>query len=306
MIKGFLLVDKGKGLTSFDVVHEVRKWSNVRCVGHAGTLDPLATGLLIVAIGEATKFLEYLVGCDKEYEVLARFGVVSETYDAEGPLCAVSAEKFKEFAKISKKDLEKVIRECFLGEIDQVPPKYSALKIKGKKAADLMRKGLDVEMKSRKVKIYDFEVLNFSRPSAGWTWPEVKFSVKCGSGTYIRSLIHDLGQQIGCGAYVFELRRTMIDEYKVDGRDVVAVSRDGDFVDKNIEQYLMSIESFVEKFDSINLTDREFVDLSNGKTVLSNKVVRSVPTAALYKGKVAGIVENAIIGSGLKFRKRIH
>lgn len=296
MMKGFLLADKGKGLTSFDVVHKIRKWSNVRRVGHAGTLDPLATGLLVVAIGEATKFLEYLVGCDKEYEVLAKFGVVSETYDAQGPLCAVRAE---EFAKISKKDLEKVINKGFLGEIDQVPPKYSALKVGGKKAADLMRKGLDVEMKSRRVKIYNFKVLNFA-------WPEVKFKVKCGSGTYIRSLIHDLGQQIGCGAYVLELRRTMIDEYKVDGGNVIGVSHGFDFASKNIEQYLISIENFVEKFDSINLTDREFVDLSNGKTVLSNKVVRSVPTVALYKGKVVGIVENALNDSGLKFRKRIH
>lgn len=299
MMKGFLLVDKGKGLTSFDVVHKIRKWSNVRRVGHAGTLDPLATGLLIVAIGEATKFLEYLVGCDKEYEVLARFGVVSETYDAEGPLCAVSAEKFKKFAKISKKDLENVINDGFLGEIDQVPPKYSALKIKGKKAADLMRRGLDVEMKSRKVKIYDFKVLNFS-------WPEVKFKVKCGSGTYIRSLIHDLGQRIGCGAYVLELRRTMVDEYGIDGRNVVAVSCEQGFVGKNIEQHLVNVESFGEKFDSIKLTDGEFVDLSNGKIVLSSKVVRRVPTMALYKGKVVGIIVNVSNGFGLKFRKRIH
>lgn len=294
-----MLADKGKELTSFDVVKIVRKLSNERKIGHAGTLDKLATGLMILAFGEATKFLEYLIGCDKEYEVLAEFGTVSETYDADGPLTVMNAGKFKKFAKISKKNLEEVIKKNFFGKIEQIPPKYSALKIAGKRASDRVRGGEEIEMKARMVKIYDFEVVSFK-------WPEAEFRVKCSSGTYIRSLIHDLGQQIDCGAYVRELRRTQIDGWKVDDSNVLKISEDFKFADGKIDQYLMSIENFVKKFDSIIITDEEFADLSDGKVIAGCKIVSSIPTIALCKGKVVGIIENALDNSGLKFRKRIH
>lgn len=293
------MADKGKDLTSFDVVKIVRKLSGERVIGHAGTLDKLATGLMILALGEATKFLEYLIGCDKEYDVLARFGVVSETYDAEGPLKAMTVEKFKKFTEVSGKNLEEIIKKNFLGEIGQIPPKYSALKIAGKRASDRVRMGEQIAMKERKIRIDEFKILNFN-------WPEVKFRVRCGSGTYIRSLIHDLGRQIGCGAYVLQLRRMRINSWKVDDSKVLGISGDFKFINENIDQYLISIEDFVEKFDSIIITDEEFVDLSNGKAVAGREAVRSVPTVALYNRKVVGIIENVLNNSGLKFRKRIH
>lgn len=204
----FLLIDKENGMTSFDVVREIRRLAGVKKVGHAGTLDPLATGLLIVAVGrDSTKKLGYYLKMDKEYEVLARFGAISDTYDAEGRII-FSAGENDSFVSVGEAALLKIISKNFLGLIQQIPPKYSALKIKGKKACDIMRKGGEVEMRLRKVRIDEFSIIEFD-------WPFVKFRVKCGSGTYIRSLIHDLGQRLGCGAYVVELRRVKIGDYSV-------------------------------------------------------------------------------------------
>lgn len=232
-MQGFLLIDKGEGLTSFDVISRIRKWTGERRVGHAGTLDPLATGLLVVAVGKATKLLKNFVGLDKEYEVKARFGAVSDTYDREGKITEGERQMASPFL------LENLINKKFLGEIDQIPPKYSALKINGKKAADLARKGVEFEMKSRKVKIYSFDVTDFA-------WPEVGFRVHCGSGTYIRSLIHDIGQQLGCGAYVTQLRRWKVGDFRVDNEKVIAVGREFDFADKNIGSHLIPVELMAE------------------------------------------------------------
>ncbi|MFH1218571.1 MAG: tRNA pseudouridine(55) synthase TruB [Candidatus Peregrinibacteria bacterium] len=204
-MKGFYLIDKKKGVTSFDVVREIRRKTGEKRVGHAGTLDPLATGLLIVAVGrENTRELGKFLKSDKEYVVSAKFGSVSDTYDSEGKV-----EECDVLKKCSRKEVEELIEREFLGEIDQVPPKYSALKVGGRKACDVMRKGGDVELTSRKVKVYKFDVIEFK-------WPVVTFKVACGSGTYIRSLVHDLGQKLGCGAYVAELRRTKVGDYSVE------------------------------------------------------------------------------------------
>lgn len=200
---GIFLIDKEKGMTSFDVVRAVKKLSGVRKVGHGGTLDPLATGLLIIGVGKGTKLLSNFLKCDKEYEVSAKFGYVSDSYDADGRICEANSSSI-----FSKKEVSDMIEKFFLGEISQIPPKYSALKINGKRACDIMRKGGDVVLASRKIKIYEFKILSFK-------WPKAKFLIKCGSGTYVRSLVHDLGQKLGCGAYVTELRRTKVGDFLV-------------------------------------------------------------------------------------------
>lgn len=213
-MKGFLLVDKEKGWTSFDVVAKIRgvlsrgvakqgKRKRLK-VGHAGTLDPLATGLLFIAVGDYTKLLKNFVGLDKEYEVEAEFGFTSDTYDAEGNLQKVDVS-----FEAGITDIEKIIKDKFVGEIEQIPPKYSALKINGKKAYELARSGKEFEVKSRKVVIKQFDIIDFN-------WPIVKFRIFCGSGTYVRSLIHDLGQELGCGAYVKGLRRTKVGDFSVE------------------------------------------------------------------------------------------
>ena len=297
-MRGFLLIDKEKGCSSFDVVRDVRRLTAVKRVGHAGTLDPLATGLLLVAVGEGTKLLEFFIGCGKEYEVVARFGAVSDTYDAEGEIKEMDKSDLFEKEDKMRGVLEDYIGKEFLGEIEQIPPKYSALKIEGKRACDILRKGGDVEMKSRQVRIDEFEVVDFN-------WPEVSFRVVCGSGTYIRSLIHDLGQVVGCGAYVLELRRTKVGDFDVGDASLLGnLKLGGDEVDKKVEQGLISLEEVVEKFDCWNLIDEDFEGLKDGKALLSKKIEQDGVVMAIYKGKLVGVLENASKG-GVKYRKMI-
>ncbi len=203
MFTGFLIVDKPKGITSFDVVKKVRKLLSKRFkVGHTGTLDPLATGVLILAVGKATRFSEYLLKQDKCYIVKGRFGLSSDTYDLDGKIEEVPC------LKINKDVLLKVL-ERFKGEIEQIPPPFSAIRIKGKRAYELARKGEKVELKSRRVKIYSLNLLDFS-------YPDFELEVCCSSGTYIRTLIHDIGKALGCDAIVVELRRTKVGNVTID------------------------------------------------------------------------------------------
>ncbi len=226
---GFILIDKEKGITSFGAVKRIRYLTKEKKVGHSGTLDPLATGLLIIALGKGTKMLEGLIGCDKEYEVIAKFGYVSNTYDAEGEIKPTSLKN-----RCKRSEIIEMIEEFFLGEVEQIPPIYSAKKIKGVRAYNLARQGKEVILKPKKIKINLFKIEKFS-------WPEVKFKIKCGSGCYVRSLIHDLGQKLKIGAYVKELRRTKIDNFSV--LDACKI----DELNVNIEQNMISLEEMAKK-----------------------------------------------------------
>lgn len=202
---GIYPIYKPKGPTSHDIIAQLRKITGIKRIGHAGTLDPLASGVLVVAIGrEYTKQLSEYVGLDKEYIATIRLGETSETDDAEGV-----ADIIDEIMnpKVEQQDIERILPE-FIGEIEQVPPKYSALKIKGKPAYKRVRQGEKVEMKPRKVSIYDIEMLAYQ-------WPMVKIRVHCGSGVYIRSLARDIGERLGIGAYLADLQRTRVGTYDI-------------------------------------------------------------------------------------------
>lgn len=210
-----LLVDKPKGWTSFDVVNKVRwllrKKLGVKKikVGHSGTLDPMATGLLLVCTGKWTKKLNELQGLGKAYTGTITLGGETPSYDAETDVI-----NEKTVAQFDLGDVEKAI-ERFVGEIDQVPPVYSAIKIDGKRLYKSARAGKEVKPEPRKVIVEKFEVTRFELP-------EVDFEVHCSKGTYIRSLAHDLGQSLGCGGYLSALRRIAVGPYKV--RDAFQVS----------------------------------------------------------------------------------
>lgn len=201
-----ILVNKPLDWTSFDVVNKLRytisRYLDVKKikVGHAGTLDPLATGLLIIAVGKYTKKLQNLQNLRKSYEGSIKFGVSTNTYDAEGDEIPGG--------DISKMDIDDVknILPNFVGEIMQVPPLYSAIKIKGQKAYSVARRGKELDIPARPVTIFDLEVENKA-------WPIIDFSVECSKGTYIRSLAHDMGTTLGCGAYLTRLVRTSIGTY---------------------------------------------------------------------------------------------
>ncbi len=203
-----LLVDKPKDWTSFDVVNKIRfalkhslKVKKIK-VGHAGTLDPLATGLLLICVGKYTKLIDELASMSKTYEAGVKFGAVTASYDAE-----CEEEDIKTDLPQSSQEIESVL-PLYTGDIMQMPPIYSAIKIDGKAAYKMARAGKDVEMKQRPVTIHSYKILNYDKPFA-------TFFIDCSKGTYIRSLAHDLGQTLGCGAYLTRLVRTSIDDYQL-------------------------------------------------------------------------------------------
>lgn len=206
MDEEILLIDKPAGMSSFGVVARVRrKLSSIAGkkvkVGHTGTLDPFATGLLILLAGKGTKRSNEFLKLDKKYEAVVRLGAKSTTGDIEGEITETGAEP------VSDEEVKKVV-QSFLGEIEQRVPSFSAVKINGERAYKLARKGTLVEMPIRKVKIYDVEILEYR-------WPELRISCHVSSGTYIRTLGEDIGEKLGVGGYLTELRRTEVGKYKV-------------------------------------------------------------------------------------------
>jgi len=199
-----LLVDKPLTWTSFDVVAKLRGITRCRKIGHAGTLDPMATGLLLLCTGKATKQIETLQGQAKTYEATLQLGAVTASYDAEAdPI------DLKPFAHLAAQDLEQAL-VAFRGEIMQRPPLFSAVKVDGQRAYKLARRGEDTELPARPVTIYALELLGYDVASG-----RALLRVECSKGTYIRSLAHDIGQVLGCGAYLAGLVRTQIGPYRL-------------------------------------------------------------------------------------------
>ncbi len=229
---GLLLIDKPSGWTSFDVVAKVRgllKQSGVAKpkVGHTGTLDPLATGLLVLVIGNYTKRAAEFSKLDKTYEVTMKLGQTSTTGDAEGELTTV-----KHSYSVLSHQIETVFKE-FEGEIMQTPPQYSAIKVDGQRAYKLARKGQKVELEPRKVTVYRLRVTEYE-------YPEVKFTAKVSSGTYVRSLVEDIGTKLGTGAYMSDLRRTKVGKFTIEEAQQIEgidISRVLTKIDKAIKIY---------------------------------------------------------------------
>ena len=210
MINGILLVDKKKGITSYDVIREIkRKYPKGTKIGHTGTLDPFATGLLILMIGrEATKLMNEFHKLKKRYVVEATFGFETDTQDITGRVISKSNDGIIP----TKEDIQSTIRKNFLGEIKQLPPRYSAKKIKGRKAYELAREGKEFKLQPKEIEIYEFKLLEYD-------YPTVKFEMLCSTGTYIRTLVHDLARELGTYATATELRRTEIGNYSVEDAD---------------------------------------------------------------------------------------
>lgn len=210
VVSGVLVVDKPVGLTSHDVVQIIRRGTGIRRAGHTGTLDPRASGVLVVLVGPAVRLSEYVSASDKRYQATIRLGSSTDTYDAEGmivnstPVGNVTEEQFDE------------ILQKFVGEMEQVPPPYSAIKVKGRKAYEMARQGEEVDLEPRIINVYSLEVLE-------WAPPEAVIDVYCSSGTYVRSLANDLGKALGTGAHLIGLRRTKSGRFTL--RDAVPLRR---------------------------------------------------------------------------------
>ena len=208
-MNGILLIDKDQGCTSYDVIRKIKQLFKGEKIGHTGTLDPIATGLLILCIGKATKLSSTFMNLEKEYVAKMKLGAVSDTLDADGTIKIV-----KDNCSVEPDSLINVLRK-YIGEIEQIPPMYSAKKVQGKKLYQYARKGLSIERKPIKIKISELELIQFSKD-------EAEFRVRISKGGYVRVLCDDIGRDLGCGGYMLSLRRTKIGYFNVNNAITVS------------------------------------------------------------------------------------
>lgn len=268
---GFLNVYKPKGMTSFDVVAILRRVTKIRQIGHTGTLDPFAVGVLPICIGKSTRLIEYL-NDDKEYLATVQFGSDTDTYDLEGQVIRTYDKK------ITKEEVENILKS-FEGEIEQIPPIYSAIKVNGKKLYEYARNGQEVEIKPRKVFISKIELKDFDT-----NLQQAKILVDCSKGTYIRSIAFDLGRKMNCGGHLVALERTKAGMFlKKDSTKLEDI--------KTLEDVENLLINPVEVLDypKINLTDIEKEKVSHGMSIANNSGQNSGVVILVYGGKIYAI-----------------
>lgn len=271
-ISGLLLVDKTGDWTSHDVVAKTRRLANTRAVGHAGTLDPMATGLLILGINSATKLLTFLVGESKTYLATIRLGAATNTDDAEGETTSTANA-----SHVTRQQIEAALQNL-RGHIMQVPSSVSAIKVDGKRAYAQVRSGQEVKLQARPVTVSKFEIL--AEPQVAGEFLDVQVEVDCSSGTYIRALARDLGSALGVGGHLTSLRRTRIGQYSVDQASTL----------EKLESLaelpiLPSAEAATQQFEVYWLTEQEEIDLRHGKRLRAATKLSKGPIAALNQSK---------------------
>ena len=249
---GFINVNKPSGMTSHDVVSFLRRNLKIKKIGHTGTLDPMANGVLPIAVGDATRLIQYLSD-DKEYVATVKFGVSTDTYDKEGEIVSTS-DKIVEQA-----ELDDALNQ-FRGEILQKPPIYSALKKNGKKLYEYAREGKEVEIEARKVTIEKLDLLSLENNVA-------KLRVKCSKGTYIRSIAHDLGEVLGCGAHLIGLTRTIAGDFKIENSIELSTIE----FSENKEIFIENPLNYFSNLKKVELNENEYLMVSHGMNFASNK-----------------------------------
>jgi tRNA pseudouridine55 synthase len=260
---GFILVHKPQDFTSHDIVLFVRKILGVKKVGHFGTLDPMATGLMLVAVGKATRFFPFFLNADKTYQGKIRLGFSTNTYDAYGKQTSEEDNNYP-----NKQTLLKNMKQ-FEGTIDQVCPPFSAKKHMGTPLYELARQGQKIELKTKKVCIHYFRLLKYASPF-------VHFTVKCSSGTYVRSLVHDLGQKLGCRAHLVQLIRTNIGNFHQNEshslEDIEIFFRKG-----MKDKFLIPLASILPEYPSIFVEENMSSMIARGRDILDISALKVVP-----------------------------
>ena len=275
-LSGLLVVNKKTKMTSHDVVEKLRRILNFKKIGHAGTLDPNATGILLACVGKATKIAKLLTEYDKEYEAVIKFGVTTDTYDREGKITRI-----KEDLRISEEEVRKAV-ESFRGEIWQTPPLYSAIKQKGRRLYQYARAGKKVERDKRRVIIKDLQILEINLPYA-------KLKIVCSKGTYIRSLAHDIGEKLGCGAHLFSLCRTRVGPFELeDALDLESVEK----IQKEdeIRGFLIPIEKVLDHIPSVIVKDGFAKRIKEGPNLFPSSVLS--PESKFDKDQMVCIKNN--------------
>ena len=247
-MNGIVIVDKPQGWTSQDVTARLRRVFNTRRIGHGGTLDPMATGVLPVFVGRATRGVEFFEHAEKTYETVLRLGITTDTEDISGTVLS------QQDAFVTGEQLEAVLQN-FRGEIMQVPPMYSALKINGQKLVDLARKGREVERQPRPITIHELTLLGMEADG-------IRLRVRCSKGTYIRTLCKDIGEALGCGGCMAALRRVQAGEYTIEE----SVPLQTLLETEDPEQYLRPVDSMFRNYPAVTLTEKQELRCRNGNS----------------------------------------
>ena len=285
-INGWLVLDKEIGMTSTQAVGKAKRVLNAKKAGHAGTLDPLATGILPIAFGEATKTVQYLMGSQKAYRFCVQWGAETNTDDCEGEITHQSD------IRPGLEEIEAVLPD-FIGDIEQVPPQYSAIKVKGERAYHLARKGEDFELSSRIVKVYNLKVIEAQKDKC-------TFEVDCGKGTYVRSLARDMGRKLGCLGHVIELRRTKLGIFRE--ADALTFDKMLEMLDnlshsaaecEAFSSILKPVETALDDIPVLAISEADAWKLRNGQPVLLKG--RDAP---LVKGPVYTTTRGKLVAVG--------
>lgn len=277
---GIIVINKEKGCTSHDIVYKIRKMFNTK-VGHIGTLDPNATGVLPILLGKGTKISKYLIEHDKEYEVVLQLGVKTTTADEEGEIIE-EKEVLKE--SLEQLEIERILKS-FIGKIKQMPPKYSAIKVNGRKLYEYARKGQEVEIKPREVEIYNIEITNIQKEKK-----QIEFKVSCSKGTYIRTLCEDIAEKMRTVGYMKELKRTKVGNFNIEQAITLGQLQEKE----NIK--IITIEEMFKDKEEIILEDSKIILLLNGVKMNMEKpngIYRIYNKQNKFIG--LGIVQNKIL-----------
>jgi len=273
---GLLVIDKPTGPTSHDIVNIVRRGTQIRKVGHTGTLDPYASGVLLVLLGSVTRLAEYLLEVDKEYLATIRFGASTSTFDAAGRITATRPFTFLEETLSAK-------LSTFVGERLQVPPIYSAIKIGGRKAYDLARSGEEIDMAPRRVHIYELELLR-------WESPNAVVRVRCSRGTYIRSIAHDIGEAMGSHAHLVSLRRIRLGPFSVE-RATPLEELKRRFLEGTWEKAAMPAGAVLEGWATVQLAAEDAEKIRNGIAIPSPDGAIGRARAITPEGELLAVLE---------------
>lgn len=266
---GIIILDKPENITSFGAVARVRRICGEKKCGHSGTLDPMATGVMTVMLGGATRFCELLPSHDKEYVASFRLGTVTDTLDITGKVLETRP------VSSSKQDVADAL-ESFVGEISQLPPMYSAVSVNGQRLYDLARKGIEVERQARTVTVYSSELLEGDESANEYT-----VSVSCSSGTYIRTLIDDIGKKLGCGAVMTALRRTKANGFSVSNAVTVEKLEEA-AKNGTLDSLLIPVEKALDIYPSVQVTEAQAKRFSNGGELDLNRI-RCAKMTGYYK-----------------------
>ncbi len=275
-VSGVLVVDKPIGITSHDVVQIIRNGTRIKRAGHTGTLDPRASGVLVILLGPAVRLSEYVSAEDKRYHAVIQLGKKTDTFDEEGSITGtapvdITAEQFEEALK------------GFIGEIEQVPPPYSAVKVNGRKAYELARECEEVDLEPRIIHVHNLELLE-------WDPPQALVDVHCSSGTYVRSLANDLGEVLGCGAMLAGLRRTKSGKFTLN--DAIPLRKLSEaFQDGTWYKYLIPAADALGEWPTINLTAEEVELVQHGHRIRREEKIGDMARAITEQGELVALMQ---------------